>query len=255
MSEALFLVNPKRRRARKRKSRKGRMPAGLRRYWASRRRGHKVAKRRRRRASRAVIVAPRRRKRRAIHRNPHRRIRRRAVHRNPHRRRRHHMRNPFSVRGLTHTLMPAAIGAGGAIALDVVYAYASPYLPASMQTGLVSSLVKLAGAIGLGVGARKFLGREKGNAVALGALTVTGYGVLKPLIAQFAPTVKGLSGYADYVNYPAAGGQGISGYMPGTVPGLGFYSPASVIQSPQMGAYINQQMNGFGDTSWQSDGM
>jgi hypothetical protein len=257
MSEALFLVNPKGKR--RRKSRKGRMPAGLRRYWASRRRGTKTRRRRRTRAMPGTGLAVRRAaRRRVVMRNPRRRYRRRAIHRNPHRHRHyHHKRNPFSVRGLTHALVPAAIGAGGAIALDVVYAYASPYLPASMQTGLVSSLVKLAGAIGLGMGARKFLGREKGNAVALGALTVTGYGVLKPLIAQFAPTIKGLSGYADYVNYPAAGGQGISGYMPGTPGSLGFYSPASVIQSPQLGAYINQpgSLQGFGDTSWQADGM
>lgn len=262
--ESLFLINPKRKR--RKVSRKGRMPAGLRRYWAKHRRGRKVAKRRRRHA--VVAVAPRRRKRRAVMRNPHRRkhrYARRKVMRNP--RRRHTMRNPFSVRGLTHTLMPAAIGAGGAIALDVVYAYASPFLPASMQTGLVSAVVKLAGAIGLGIGARKFLGREKGNAIALGALTVTGYGVIKPLIAQFAPTIKGLSGFADYIDYGYSPNQGISGmgaYLPNrSMAGLGFYSPAAVIQ-PQagMGAYLPGSGVGrlAGDYSnysydWSNDGM
>src|SRR5258708_1625390 len=124
--ESLFLINPKRKR--RKVSRKGRMPAGLRRYWAKHRRGRKVAKRRRRHSAVAVAAPRRRRKRRAVMRNPHRRKyrhSRRKVMRNP--RRRHAIRNPFSVRGLTHTLMPAAIGAGGAIALDVVYAYASPY--------------------------------------------------------------------------------------------------------------------------------
>jgi len=62
MSEALFLVNPHKLKRRK-KSRKGRMPAGLRRYWASKRRGRKVKSRRRRRHA-AVAAAPRRRRRR-----------------------------------------------------------------------------------------------------------------------------------------------------------------------------------------------
>lgn len=228
MSEALFLINPRRR---KKKSRKGKMPAGLRRYWASKRAGKKTTKRRRhKRRSVSVAAAPRRRRR--TH-------KRRAVMANPRRRkhygvsrRRHRRSNPFSVKGLTHTLMPAGIGAAGAVALDIVYAYATPYLPASLQTGYFATAVKLAGALGLGFGARKFLGREKGNAVALGALTVVGYGALKPLIAQFAPSIK-MAGLGDS-----------QGYSPDQ--GIGFYSPASVIPGSGMGAYLpNRGMGAY----------
>jgi hypothetical protein len=243
MSEALFLVNP--RRKRRKKSRKGRMPAGLRKYWASRRGGTK--KRRVKRRRHAASSAPRRRRRaRAMGVVKRRRKRNPLFARKRHHR--HRRSNPFSVKGLTNSIMPAAVGAAGAVALDVVYAYASPYLPANLQTGMIGSLVKLAGAFGLGMGARKFLGREKGNAIMLGALTVTGYGVIKPLIASFAPTIKGLSGYADYTSMGAyLPRPGMGAYLP--KPGMGYYSPAAVVQPSGVSGL------GDGEWNWNSDGM
>ncbi len=266
MSEALFLVNPRKKR---RKSRKGRMPAGLRRYWASKRRGAKVTKRRRKRRS-ATSLVPRGKRRK----NPHRSYRRHARRRNPMRARRHHRKhhrrsNPFSMRGISHTIMPAAVGATGAIALDVAYAYAGRFLPAQLQSGFMPVLVKAAGAIGLGMLARRVVSREKANAATLGALTVVAYGAIKPLIAQFAPTIPGLSGYADFVNYGTSM-SGMGSYMqnfrssqtPDTLRGLGFYSPAPTIGSRAgesaytgIGAYLPGQMQGYDVPSWQSDGM
>jgi hypothetical protein len=244
MSEALFLVNP--RRKRRKKSRKGRMPAGLRKYWASRRGGAK--KRRVKRRRHAASAAPRRRRRSRVMGTFKRRRRKNPLFARKRHHRRHRRSNPFSVKGLTNSIMPAAVGAAGAVALDVVYAYASPYLPANLQTGMIGSLVKLAGAFGLGMGARKFLGREKGNAIMLGALTVTGYGVIKPLIASFAPTIKGLSGYADYTSMGAyLPRPGMGAYLP--KPGMGYYSPAAIVQP--------SGVSGLGDAewNWNSDGM
>jgi len=153
--------------------------------------------------------------------------------------------------------MPAAIGATGAIALDVAYGYGAKFLPASLQTGFLPVLVKAAGAIGLGFLARKVVSREKANAATLGALTVVAYGALKPLIAQFAPTVPGLSGYQDFINYGSSM-NGVGAYLPG-MHGMGFVNPAPVIgagaSSGQMGAYL-PGMHGMGDVpSWQADGM
>ncbi len=131
MSEALFLVNPKRKR-RKKNPRKGRMPAGLRRYWAThRRKKNPGRKRRSRRKSMTISMNPKRRRRS----NPAKSYRRHHRRRNPMRaHRRHHRRsNPFSMRGISHTIMPAAVGATGAIALDVAYAYAGRFLPAQLQ--------------------------------------------------------------------------------------------------------------------------
>ncbi len=260
MSEALFLVNPRRK---KRKSRKGKMPAGLRRYWASKRRGTKVTKRRRkRRASSAVVAAPRRRRRRS-HSIVKRRRRKNPMRASRRSHRRHRRSNPFGIRGITHTVMPAAVGATGAIVLDVAYAYAGKYLPASLQTGFLPVLVKTAGAIGLGFLARKVVSREKANAATLGALTVVAYGALKPLLASFAPTVPGLSGYQDFIDYGSSM-NGLGAYLPKPA-GMGFYSPAPTIGSvpgtqgtvpSQFGAYLPNQMHGMGDIpSWQGDGM
>ena len=258
MSEALFIVNPRRKR-RKARSRKGRMPAGLRRYWASRRRGAKTTKRRRRRSSARVVRRRRRRNPLAALANP-----RRRRHRNPRRHRsyrRHRHSNPFSVRGLKGVIMPAAIGATGAIALDVAYAYASPYLPATMQTGWFATLAKVAGAFGIGWGASKVLGREKGRVVTLGALTVVGYGAIKPLIASFAPTIKGLSGFGclagDYQSMPVGS---LGAYLPRQT-GMGFISPAATLPPSGVGAYMGRQpsgVGGFADPAgynWQNDGM
>lgn len=261
MSEALFLINP--RRKKRRKSRKGRMPAGLARYWASRRGG--VKKRRRKRRSSARVrrrkINPVRSHRRRRRHSGVARVRRRKI--NPRRRRSHHARrrhrNPSlgmgSIKGFVRqNILPAAIGATGAVALDVVYAYASPYLPATMQTGWFATLAKVLGAAGVGFAASKMLGRERGRAVTLGALTVVGYGVVKQLAQQFAPTIKGLSGYADYVGYNVPN-QGIGAYMGNQ---LGFYSPASVIQGSGMGAYMKPGMSGLGDATgydWRNDGM
>lgn len=278
MSESLFLINPRRR-----KRRKGRMPAGLARYWASRRGGRK------RRKARAVMTNPRRRRRRARA-----STRRRAVRRNPvYRHKRHHRRrarnpiysrrrsrrrgrNPFSVGGAKEVLVPAAIGAGGAIALAVAWGYLAPKLPASLQTGYLEIGVKLAGAIGLGLLANRFLGRQKGMYVGIGGSVVVLAQAITPMLASAAPTVPGLSGFGrmsggDYAPYPL---NGMGAYMKNPSLGrLGFYSPAAIVQGPAgpqrmgaglsayqtpMGAYMKN--TGMSDLTgsnytWQNDGM
>jgi hypothetical protein len=275
MSEQLLLINPRGKRRKKRKSHR-RMPAALRRYWAKHRkhrrrtRNPKRASARRRPAMGYVVGTGRIRRRKL---NPH---RRRHYARYHYRRRR--MRNPrlpFGLGGIVkQTVMPAAIGATGAIALDVAYGYVAPHLPPMLQSGFLPLLVKIAGALGIGYAASKILGRERAKAVTLGAVTVVAYGGLKPLIAGMFPTIKGLAGYADFVDYSVGRvPSGVGAYMaPGSsaVPqhlrGLGFYSPASVMagtdsgyDSSGVGAYLPRGgMHGFGDPSaydWRNDGM
>ena len=177
------------------------------------------------------------------------RIRRRRVHRNP------RFGLP-SVRGIVRsTLMPAAVGATGALALDVAYGYAQPYLPAFFGNKWATLAVKIVGALGVGMLAGRVLGRERGRVATLGAATVVVYGAAKSALAQALPTVKGLSGYSDFVDYS----------MPSR--GVGFYSPAAVVQSSGTGAYLPQQMGAYlppGNLSglegvdgynWQNDGM
>jgi hypothetical protein len=254
--ESLFIVNPRKKR------RKGRMPAGLRRYWASRRGG----KTRKRRKARAVMANPRRRRRRARARNPRRRRhrarahnprrRRRRAH-NPvfsHRRKRRRSHNPFSTGGLKAVLVPAGIGAAGAIATAIAYGYLSPQLPTTFTTGYFPTLVKAAAAIGLGMLVGKFMSRQDGQYAAIGGLTVVLVGAVTPLITSAAPTIPGLSGLAGYGDYipvrramggPATLMNRMGAYSPGLARGtttrfgklgrMGFVSPA-----PRLGAYMGR---------------
>jgi len=199
----------------------------------------------------------RRRRRNARHHHHH--SRHRHHHRNIRRFHRRRLRNPRrsggmgSLRGVVrNAVVPAAIGGAGALALDVVYGYLQPYLPATFQTGYMSLLTKGAAAIGLGMVAGRFLGRERGKVVMLGALTVTAYSAIRSATAGMG--IPGLSGYSDYTPYPmGAYIRGPTG-TPG-IQGLGYISPAAVVgpsMSPRMGAYMPSGANVVGDYS---DGM
>jgi len=145
-------------------------------------------------------------------------------------------------------VVPAFIGAGGAIVLNVAYGYVSPYLPATLQTGWAGLLVKGAVAVGLGGLSARFLGRERAKVATLGALTVLAYSGLQTALAGSGiPGFSGL-GFADFTPYPMRM-NGLGAYMRGPTgtPGiqglgrLGYVSPAAVISpgmSPGMGAYM-----------------
>ena len=245
--ESLFIVNPRR------KKRKGRMPAGLRRYWAARR-GRKTHKRRR---ARAVMTNPRRRRRsHRVHRARRRRSqsarassrrhRRRARISHRPKRRRHH--NPFSTGGLMAVLKPAGIGAAGAIATAIAYGYLSPNLPATLTTGFFPTLVKAGAAIGLGMLVGKFMSRQDGQYATIGGLTVVLVGAVTPYITSAAPTLPGLSGLAGYGDYIPHRPMGA--YSPslnrsttnrlGRLGRLGWISPAAKVG---MGAYMGRGAN------------
>lgn len=159
-----------------------------------------------------------------------RRIRRRKLNPRGYRRRRHH--NPrFSVAGITQQLIPAAYGAGGAIALDVAMGYIP--LPAMLTTGYPKHATRIVGALGIGWVARKFLG-SKGQAVAAGALTVAMYNLLKDVLVQFAPSIKGLGDYEE-ISIDDTASQ-LGAYLPGSP--LGAYLPDGS-SAPGMGAYMH----------------
>lgn len=247
--ESLFVVNPRRKRRRK-----GRMPAGLRRYWAQHRRGgHKRKRRRavmanpRRRRRARASAAPRRHRR---HRRAHHRVRRRRA--NPifmRRRSRRRHRNPFSTGGLKAMAIPALYGAGGAIAMSIAYGYLAPSLPATLTTGYLPILVKAAAAIGVGMLIGKVMTRQDGQYATIGGLTVVAVGALTPLLQSAAPTLPGLSGlggYGDYIPHRPMGAYSPSLARPATTRfgRLGFVSPAPRVG---MGAYMGR--GGVGDLS------
>lgn len=111
MAGQMLLINPRKRKARK----------------TAKRRARKTFSRKRNPVSVAAVT------RRAA--NPKRR--RRAVRRRSNPIAARHKRNPISARGMFAGIVPmlknAAIGAGGAIAVDAAMAQVNKYLPASMQ--------------------------------------------------------------------------------------------------------------------------
>lgn len=198
----LLLLNPRRRR----KARKS----------ATRRRARrhapkvKMQVRRGRRAATAtirVMANPRRRRRHAALRAYRRRYRR-----NP------SLRSAFG--GVGKTLMSAAQGAVGAIAVDAIMGQVGPRLPVALQTPNTYPLVKAGVALGLGMlGARVRGMGALAARMAEGSLTVTLHSVIR-------------------------------NYMPAGLT-LGYVNPATVVRTgPLMGlnAYTGRGVRGLGET-------
>lgn len=255
--ESLILINPRRRKRRRNPKSRRRMPAALRRYWAGKR-GTRLANPRRRRRRRNPIVHGYRRRRplRAHRRNPRRSYRARRSYRR--------LRNP---RGdFMHTITAGLIGAGGALLLNTVYGYVNPYLPASLQTGLVQTGVLAVGALGLGYLVSRFVSDDIGNDVAFGGLSVVLYNAAATIATSAGlPITNNLSGYADYT--PRRMGaylrgtpntQGFRAHGAGGMAGLGYVSPAPVLRRPGggMGAYMRSTpMNVAPSLGFTGDGM
>lgn len=200
MPAELLLVNPRRKRRAKAKSSRrvrARNPRAKRRH-------------------RAVSVVTRR----IRARNPRRVHAKRRRHRNPR----------LSANGILHALVPAAIGGAGAVALDIGLGYLPASVPDFLKKGIGNTALKVGGALALGLIAGKVMGREKGKAVAAGALTVVAYGFIRNMVKEAAPTLPGLSGYvgSDYALNPAPMVAGMGAYM----------DQGAQFQQAQMGAYM-----------------
>jgi hypothetical protein len=126
-------------------------------------------------------------------------IRRR--HMNPRHRRRHH--NPrLSIAGITSQVVNGAFGAAGALAVDVALGYIP--LPAMLKTGYGKHATRIAGALGVGFLASK-VAKGRAQAIGSGAMAIAVYGLLKDVVVQFAPNIKGLGDYEEVVVNPGVG--------------------------------------------------
>lgn len=283
MSEQILLLNPRprkkrrsnRRRARARRTnRRGRMPAALKRYWASHRRTNRRRRPRRTNSRRRSHA-------RRINRRTHYATARRHNRRPHHYRRR---RNRASVRQFVGRavgsskgivkgyLVPVTIGGAGGVVLDIAWGYASPRLPLQLQGGWGGLFAKLGVVLGIAYGMNRFLPRfrQETERAAFGAGSVLAYSAIRGLVKQAVPSLP-LSGYVDYQSYSLpVGMRGLSGYMPRTLGGLeDMYSPAAVIQPPgtpvpsqfgRLAGYIAVQphVSGSGGLmgyDWAHDGM
>jgi hypothetical protein len=222
--EPILILNPRKRR---------RMPAGLARYWAHRRRNPH-----RRHYHRARRVNHRRHHHRAHRRNPRR-----------HHYRHHRRRNPSGLGGAGRDifgdyLVPGTIGALGAIGFDVLWGYVEPQLPASFQNGWVATIAELV-TLWFAVKAADSMApkyRQTIHRAGLGAATVIAYNALEGVAAQYLPAgTPGLSGYIPSSRFalgrmvgPGMMGNRMAGYMPRQFSGLGdlgYLSPAAVVQA------------------------
>lgn len=88
---------------------------------------------------------------------------------------------------LSSTLMPAAAGAGGALAIDVLLGVLP--LPPALKSGLMRPVVRIGGALGMGALAGMLGGRRIGEQVAAGGLTVLMYDTLRALMPKVLPGV------------------------------------------------------------------
>jgi len=218
----LMLVNPKRRKRRK-------MTAKQAKYFGGRRK------------RRSTVTA-------TGARNPRRRVRRRRAgrvtvraRRNPTARAVRRLRRTGSAKfgGLVPAnlvkgvLMPAAMGGAGAIVMDLAWGFAP--LPANIKTGPLAPLAKIAGAILVGGLASKFVGREMGQKVTQGYLTVMAYTLMKGMVQKAVPSLP-LNEYDNAMGYISPATQYPDQSMQAYLTGDG---------GSTVGAYLNEYDNSY----------
>lgn len=132
---------------------------------------------------------------------------------------RRYRRNPIKMRGIMDQVQGAAVGAAGALAVDV--AMSKLPLPAALQTGPMKYAAQGLVSIGIGMLVGKvFKNRKLGTQLADGGLTVGLYGAGKTLLAG---TVPGLAG-DELLGADLLGIQDVN-------QGVGWYSPAPTSMS------------------------
>src|SRR3990172_2212689 len=144
MAGELLLINPRKRRAKRRSNPVAANPR---------------KRRARRRNPIAALANPRRR--------TYRRVTRKS---NPMRARRRRSNPIGGGTGAMGLLQPALIGGIGATVVDIGYEYLRPNLPAQMQLGMVGNVTKAGITLLIGVFGSRFLGRM-GRQGVVGALT------------------------------------------------------------------------------------
>lgn len=133
-------------------------------------------------------------------------------------------RRPNPVGGFfKDTLMPSVVGGAGALALDVALGVLP--IPPALKTGPAAPLVRIAGAVGLGMLAGKMVNRRVGEQVAAGGITVAVYNLARTFLVGKVP---GLSMYPD-----GAMGE----YIDYTPPQLGYESSGVGVGDPDLQGY------------------
>lgn len=213
----LMLVNP-RRRKRRSSGKRRKMTAKQAKYFAPRRRRAKSSSKRRARRSVATVA-------RRVGRRVRRSARRFASNRSG-------SSKALSLKPaafLKNTALPAAMGGAGALAIDVIWGMAP--IPANLKTGPLAPLVKVAGAVGIGLLASRFAGKDIGAKVVGGYLTVLAYNLAKNAVQKAMPTLP----LGDYDMGYIQSGQ----FFPDASAGMGVYLAPPAPEPAGMGSYIS----------------
>lgn len=210
----------------------------------------------RKRKTKAKRAAPRRAKKRTTRRaapvivmaNPKRRSRRgriASLRTSVKRASRKYRRNPiggkvrFSMNSIIAMTKGAAIGAAGALAVDLAFSYAKGYLPASMQsptdaTGAINPMYFAAkGAVAVGVGVLGGKVTKHATAMAAGSLTVSLYEVMRSMVP--ASVQLGYINPAMLANRRMAP-KGVGRFVSGA-PRMAGYNPP--VGTPYMGQFVS----------------
>lgn len=239
MAEIMLVGNPRRR---KRRKGRRRMSALQRKYFGGGRR-----KRRRARASAAPTRRRRRRRTAVVAYAPRRRRRRRATYAVRRRRRNPSLRGTLGGfrTGLMPTLRAGAVGATGALGLDLLWGYGSRYLPAQVAGSAIAQYAaKLVGALLVGMIGNQLM-RGRGRDLAVGATTVVLHDAFKAQLKASFPALQ----LGEYLTFaPAMGRMNRAGPMLST--GMGEY--LSGIPNDGGGG-VADDMSYTGE--WNGDGM
>ena len=134
-------------------------------------------------------------------------------------------RNParkFNIQTFAQqTLMPSAVGAVGALGVDMALGFLP--LPLTFKTGPMRPLVKGVAAVALGIGAGMVTTRKTAEQITAGGLTVVLYDAAKTFLQQQFPALP----FGEYQE-------------------LSYYSPGPVVESDR---YLQQDMSAYMDPS------
>lgn len=197
-------ANPRKRRAGgRRKGRSAAQKAATRRMLAANRARKNPVRRRARRKSVAVA------------RPAARRVTRRSARRSMRRTSSRRVSAGFrSVTGGAFGLLKAgAIGAGGALAVDVAQGFVNGFLPATMATKMnadgtpnyINAAVKFGVTLGVRALASKVVSADTANKMALGAVTMQVYELARPFVQSVLPATMSLGWYSPGMTFRPPG--------------------------------------------------
>lgn len=108
---------------------------------------------------------------------------------------RYRRRNPTGgfVRDAMAVIIPSAVGGAGALGLDVLLGVLP--LPDAMKMGPMRPVVRVAGAIGLGMLVGMVASKQTATQVASGAMTVVLYDTIKGFLARTGVKIPGIAMY------------------------------------------------------------